>query len=108
MVVKGLPLLSGGVQPKGSQSGSRKEEDRPPENGERSMAARDPETRKLIARAAAFARSAKHDPGELARRGQRGLLRRFEAEVEAAEPGLSPEERDRRVEALRMSHMLRL
>jgi hypothetical protein len=66
-----------------------------------------PEQRSLRARIAANARWKGEDPRPTAKRGQRGLLARFESEVDPE--GILPEaERTRRAEAARREHMTRL
>ena len=66
-----------------------------------------PEQRKMRAKIAALARWANEDPQENARRGQAGLLKRFEKQVDPN--GELPEaERLRRAEAARREHMTRL
>jgi hypothetical protein len=66
-----------------------------------------PEQRVMRARIAAHARWSKEDPRPTAERGQEGLLRRFEAEVDP-DSQLPPEERRRRAESARRAHMTRL
>lgn len=66
-----------------------------------------PAQRKLRAQIAANARWSREDPIPNATRAQRGLLARFEREVD---PGgtLSPQERARRTQAALRAHMQRL
>ncbi|HZN73565.1 MAG TPA: hypothetical protein VFC00_17990 [Micromonosporaceae bacterium] len=66
-----------------------------------------PEQRTMRARIAALARWSKEDPTPAAKRGQAGLLARFEREVDPHDQ-LPPEERRRRAEAARRLHMTRL
>lgn len=66
-----------------------------------------PEQRSQRARIAALTRWSKEDPAETARRGQAGLLRRFEDQVDP-DRALPEAERTRRAEAARKAHMTRL
>lgn len=66
-----------------------------------------PEQRSLRSRLAAFTMHSRNDSGEIARRAQRGLLARFEREVDPTD-SLSPVERERRPWSLYRAHMLRL
>lgn len=66
-----------------------------------------PEQRSARARLAALTRWSKEDPVATATRGQRGLIARFEREVDP-DGTLAPAERQRRAEAARRAHMLRL
>lgn len=63
-----------------------------------------PAQRTLRARKAALARWSQEDPTENAERGQRGLLDKFEQEVDPNNQ-LAPAERARRAEAARKAHM---
>lgn len=66
-----------------------------------------PEQRRMRASIAALARWSKEDPTENARRGQAGLLARFEREVDPNNE-LPEAERLRRAEAARRKHMTQL
>lgn len=61
----------------------------------------------MRARIAALTRWSKEDPTPVGRRGQAGLLARFEREVDPNNE-LTAEERRRRAEAARRAHMTRL
>jgi hypothetical protein len=71
------------------------------------MPSHDPEERTIAARIAANARWAREDPTVNAERGQRGLLARFEKEVDP-NGVLDPAVRAKRAEHARRAHMLRL
>jgi hypothetical protein len=66
-----------------------------------------PEDRSIRARAAAYAKHAKHDPLPTVKKGQQGLVASFEAKVD---PGneLPPRERARRAEMAYRAHMTSL
>jgi hypothetical protein len=66
-----------------------------------------PEQRSMRARLAAHARWKREDPTETARKGQRGLLARFEREVDP-EGQLPEAERQRRAKQALKEHMTRL
>lgn len=66
-----------------------------------------PEQRSQNARIAALTRWAHEDPAANAERGQDGLTRRFEREVDP-DNTLPPAERARRVECARRAHFLKL
>lgn len=66
-----------------------------------------PEQRSMRATIAALARWKNEDPTENARRGQDGLLAKFEREIDPNNE-LSPVERRRRAVAARREHMVRL
>ena len=66
-----------------------------------------PEQRRLRAQIAATARWSRESPVVNARRGQEGLVAKFEREVDP-DGTLPPEERARRAASARRSHMLRL
>jgi hypothetical protein len=66
-----------------------------------------PEQRTLRARLAAHARWSREDPTTNALRGQRGLIARFEREVDP-DGTLLPVERARRAESARKAHFTRL
>lgn len=66
-----------------------------------------PEERSRAATRAALIRWSKEDPTPNARRGQAGLLRKFEREVDP-EQQLDPLERRRRAECARRAHMIGL
>ncbi|WP_242890126.1 hypothetical protein [Actinomadura litoris] len=66
-----------------------------------------PEQRSQRARIAALTRWSREDPRPNGERGQRGLLDKFEREVDP-EGALTPAERARRAEAARKAHMTRL
>jgi hypothetical protein len=65
------------------------------------------EQRTQRARLAALTRWSREDPGETARRGQAGLLAKFERQVDP-ESRLMPAERVRRAQAARRAHMVGL
>lgn len=71
------------------------------------MAARSPEDRALIARIAAQARWARHDPAEQGRRMRAGLEQRY---LDDVDPGriLTEAERLRRAACARQAHMNRM
>ena len=66
-----------------------------------------PEQRSQRARIAALTRWAHENPTKNALRGQAGLIRRFENEVDP-DRVLPEAERNRRVQALRRAHMITL
>jgi hypothetical protein len=66
-----------------------------------------PSERTLRGRLAAQTRWAHEDPTEQAQKGQAGLLRKFEREVDP-DNRLDPAERTRRAESARKAHMSRL
>lgn len=66
-----------------------------------------PEQRSQRARIAAFTRWSKEDPVAAAARGQAGLLRKFESQVDP-DRTLPEAERLRRAECARRAHMQRL
>lgn len=66
-----------------------------------------PEQRSQRARLAALTRWAHENPAKNAKRGQAGLLARFEREVDP-DGVLAPAERARRAEAALKAHMVRL
>lgn len=66
-----------------------------------------PEQRSQRARIAALTRWSREDPTANAERGQRGLLDKFERDVDP-DNELTPAERARRAESARRAHMARL
>lgn len=71
------------------------------------MPSPDPEERSRIARQAALSRWSKEDPTATAIRAQRGLLAKFEREVDP-DGTLTPAERTIRAERARRAHMIKL
>lgn len=66
-----------------------------------------PEERSRNARIAAYARAAQYDGRDVTRKARETFIAQFEQQVDP-DGVLAPEERRRRAEAARKSHMLRL
>lgn len=62
----------------------------------------------LRGRIAAFTRASRYDGSTVTANARSAFLASFLAEVDAANPGLNDEERQRRAQALRRAHMSRL